>query len=95
MRSLHRFCFVHLDVDVYQSTLDGLEFFFPRLQTGGVLLSHDYNSVSCPGVRRAFDEYFNGTVQDVVPLWDSMTYVKNRDAPGDGPPEPCEDADSP
>jgi hypothetical protein len=36
-----RFSFVHLDADLYESTLTGLEFFFPRLNTGGVLVSHD------------------------------------------------------
>ncbi len=49
------FCFVHLDADLYASTLEGLRYFYPRLKGGGVLISHDYSAISCPGVRRAFD----------------------------------------
>lgn len=51
-----RFSFVHLDVDLYQSSKDGLEWFYPRLNRGGVLISHDY--VNADGVRKAFDEFF-------------------------------------
>jgi predicted O-methyltransferase YrrM len=51
-----RFAFVHVDVDLYQPTLDSLEFFYPRLVPGGILLCDDYGSTACPGARRAFDE---------------------------------------
>ena len=51
------FQFVHLDVDLHQSTLDGLRFFYPRLAPGGLLVSHDYGDPTVPGVRRAFDEF--------------------------------------
>jgi len=30
----HRFCFVHVDVDLYWPTRDSLDFFFPRLHPG-------------------------------------------------------------
>lgn len=49
-----KFSFVHLDVDLYQSTKDCLEFFYPRLVIGGVILTHDYHS---DGVNRAFKEF--------------------------------------
>ena len=51
-----RFSFVHLDVDLYQSTRDGLEWFYPRMNRGGILISHDY--VNAEGVRKAFDDFF-------------------------------------
>jgi hypothetical protein len=51
-----RFSFIHLDVDLYQSTKDGLAWFYPRLNRGGILISHDY--ASADGVRKAFDEFF-------------------------------------
>ncbi len=50
-----RFSFVHMDVDLYESTANGLLWFYPRLERGGVLISHDYDS---PGVRKAFAEFF-------------------------------------
>lgn len=53
-----RFSFVHIDVDLYAPTLDGLKFFYPRMNPGGVLLCDDYGFLSCPGARRAMDEFF-------------------------------------
>jgi O-methyltransferase len=67
-----RFSFVHLDVDLYQGTLSGLEFFWPRMAAGGVILSHDYST--SPGVRTAFDEFFSNTVP-VIPLAHSQCLV--------------------
>ena len=51
-----KFSFVHLDVDIYQSTLDCLKFFYPRMSRGGVIISHDYPNSE--GVTRAFNEFF-------------------------------------
>lgn len=53
-----RFSFVHIDVDLYQSTLDCLEFFYPRMSAGAILLSHDFGADRAPGVVKAFAEYF-------------------------------------
>ncbi len=50
------FSFVHLDVDLYESTLNCLQFFYPRMNKGGVIISHDYPSLA--GVRKAVDEFF-------------------------------------
>lgn len=65
-----QFSFVHLDMDIYQSTLDGLKFFWPRLAPGGLLISHDYSSLLNAGVQRAFDEYFAGKPVLRIRLWD-------------------------
>jgi O-methyltransferase len=48
---------VHLDVDLYLPTLDGLRYFGPRLVRGGIILLDDYGSASCPGIRSAAEEY--------------------------------------
>jgi len=53
-----RYCFVHVDVDIYRSVLDSCAFFHPRLMPGGMMLFDDYGFSSCPGVRKAVDEYF-------------------------------------
>lgn len=36
------FCFVNLDMDLYQPTLEGLRFFAPKMVKGGVIVIHDY-----------------------------------------------------
>lgn len=42
--SSRRFCFVSLDCDLYKPIKAGLEFFFPRMEKGGYMFIHDYNS---------------------------------------------------
>src|SRR3989338_3744494 len=37
-----KFSLVHFDVDTYESTKNSIEFFYPRMTRGGVILSHDY-----------------------------------------------------
>jgi len=46
--------FVHVDVDLYDPTLESFEYFYPRLAAGGVLVSDDYG---WPGARKAIDEF--------------------------------------
>ena len=53
-----RLCFAHIDLDLYQSILDSLAFVYPRLLSGGAIVFDDYGFASCPGARRAVDEYF-------------------------------------
>jgi O-methyltransferase len=57
------FALVHVDVDVYGSALDCCAFFASRLSPGGMLLLDDYGFESCPGIRRAVDEFFTGKEQ--------------------------------
>jgi hypothetical protein len=61
-----RFSFVHLDVDLYQSTLDCLRFFYPRMCAGGIILCHDYRSAA--GVDRAFSEFFADKPESILEL---------------------------
>ncbi|GEM_PF-1845084 len=49
--------FVHIDVDLYHSTKSSLEYFYPRLVPGGILICDDYASPAWPGAKRAVDEY--------------------------------------
>jgi predicted O-methyltransferase YrrM len=51
-----RFCFVHVDVDLYQPTRDSFEFFYPRLSPYGVMVFDDYGTEKFPGARQAIDE---------------------------------------
>jgi O-methyltransferase len=58
-----RFSFVHIDGDLYQSTLDALEFFYPRMVEGGIMIFDDYEWPHCPGVKKAMDEYLFGKIE--------------------------------
>lgn len=52
-----RYAVVSIDVDLYAPTLAGLEYFYPRLSPGGVILLHDYNSMQFDGVYKAVAAY--------------------------------------
>ncbi|MDH3288610.1 MAG: TylF/MycF family methyltransferase [Betaproteobacteria bacterium] len=47
--------FVHLDLSLYEPTLASLEYFYPRLTKGGVILCD--GSIFCPGVTQAWEDY--------------------------------------
>ena len=51
------YCFVNIDVDLYQPALHGLNYFYPRMSPGGVILLHDYNVPVYLGVMKAFDRF--------------------------------------
>lgn len=51
-----RFAFVHIDVDLYEPTRDALEFFYPRLNPGAILVVDDFGFSTCPGATRAVQE---------------------------------------
>ena len=53
----NNFCFVHIDVDLYQPTLDSLIFFYPRLTKGGAIVIDDYAISQFPGSRKAVDDF--------------------------------------
>jgi len=54
-----KFSFVHLDVDLYQPTHDSLRFFYSKMVVGGIILCDDYGFDSCPGAKKALDEFFS------------------------------------
>jgi O-methyltransferase len=64
----NRFCFVHLDVDLYQPTLDSLNFFYQRMASGGIILCDDYGFVSCPGTKSAMDQFFADHPEKIISL---------------------------
>jgi predicted O-methyltransferase YrrM len=53
-----RFAFVHIDADVYPPTKAACEFFYPRMNRGGVMLFDDYHFGLTPGVTIAIDNFF-------------------------------------
>ena len=60
------FCLVSLDVDFAQATLEGLRYFWPRLQKGGYLMLHDWGSPALPGVAQALKIY-EAEIGEAVP----------------------------
>ncbi len=65
-----RFAFVMLDMDLYRSTIDGLEFFYPRVVPGGYIFLHDFNNPDEPGVKKAVTDFFSDKPERIIELPD-------------------------
>ncbi|NJB69180.1 O-methyltransferase [Desulfobaculum xiamenense] len=66
-----RFALVHLDCDLLPPTRAGLEFFYPRMSPGGLIIVHDYAGTRWPGVRQAVDEFLATRPESPVLMPDS------------------------
>ena len=64
------FSFVHIDVDIYKSTLQCCQFFYPRMKPAGIILLHDY-AQAC-GVRKAFSEFLRDKPEPIIELAESQ-----------------------
>ena len=76
-----RFALVHIDCDLGEPMMAGLQFFYPRMQPGGFILMHDYSSLHWDGAEKAVDDFFAGKPESVIPLPDfcgSAVMRKNK-----------------
>jgi hypothetical protein len=83
VRDAH-YAIVHLDCDLYKPMKAGLEFFWPRLSPGGLMLLHDYGSGLWEGSTQAIDEFVAETGETVTLLPDKSGTAmirKRRSAP--------------
>jgi len=69
-----KFAFVSMDADLHNPTRAGLEFFYPRLSKGGVILIHDYNT-DWPELMHAVDVFISGIPESLVPVPDADSTV--------------------
>jgi hypothetical protein len=62
------FALAHIDCDLYEPMKAALEFFYPRMPRGGMLILHDYASGSWLGATLAIDEFYKAT-GEFISLW--------------------------
>jgi hypothetical protein len=70
-----QFCFVHLDCVIYESYRRCLEFFYPRMVTGGVILLDEYKDPPWPGCTQAVDEFVADKPERITEI-KSDNYIK-------------------
>lgn len=68
-----KFVFVNLDFDLYQPIYAGLDFFFPQMVSGGVILVHDYFSWHCKGASIALDQWSKENGVSFMPIGDAIS----------------------
>ena len=74
------FSLVNIDADLYNPTKDGLEFFYPRLSEGGVIIVHDYNH-KWEGLMKAVDEFVKTIPESIIEIPDmygSVMIIKSK-----------------
>ncbi len=64
-RHRDRIAFAYLDVDQERSTRDCLDFVWPRMVVGGIVVIDDYDWPLCPGIKLVVDSFFRSRA---VPL---------------------------
>lgn len=69
-----QYALVHLDADLYAPTLAALQYFYPRLSPGGVLIVHDYNHI-WEGVPRAVNQFAQSIPEALIELPDRQGSV--------------------
>jgi hypothetical protein len=73
------FAFVHIDVDLYEPTRQAIEFFYPRLNDGGIMALDDLGFTTCPGVERAINEALGNIAGQLIALPDGGGFlIKGR-----------------
>jgi O-methyltransferase len=76
------FAFVHLDLDLYRSTLEALRFFYPRMVAGAVLVGDDYGFPRYKDTaKRAVDEFFGDKPEPVIVLQTGQCLVIKQPHP--------------
>lgn len=70
-----RFSFVHIDVDLYQPTFDAVSFFYERLNKGGIMICDDYGFSTCPGAKKAVDDFFADKTETVIMLTTGQGFI--------------------
>lgn len=70
------FCFVNLDMDLYEPTYKGLEFFASKMVENGAILVHDYFSIDFHGPKKAVDEFIkNNNGYAIYPIGDGISIL--------------------
>tara|TARA_A100001011_G_C13541844_1_gene528805 strand:- start:8 stop:496 length:489 start_codon:yes stop_codon:yes gene_type:complete len=58
------YSFIHIDVDLYEPTLESLKYFFSKLSKGGIIICDDYGYNLFPGAKKAVDEFISTLDKD-------------------------------
>lgn len=70
-----KFAFVHLDFDLYVSTLDALKYCYTKMSKNGIILIDDYGTIACIGVRKAVEEFFSDKQECVIPNFNGQCII--------------------
>mgnify|MGYP003638052447 CR=1 FL=1 len=61
-----KFAFCHIDVDTYQSTKEIMEWLWPKVEPGGIIVYDDYGMKGLGGVTKYINENYNNSDSIVI-----------------------------
>ena len=69
------FCFVNLDMDLYQPTYAALKWFWPRMVKNGVVLIHDFfdETDTFPNLKKAVIKFAEENDVRMIPIGDNLS----------------------
>lgn len=72
-----KFCFVNLDLDLYEPTYNGLKFFSEKMTKDGVILVHDYFADNFKGPKEAVDNFVAESSKKIykMPIGDGISIM--------------------
>lgn len=73
-----KFSLVHSDVDLYQCNVDVLEYFYPRMVKGGIIVFDDYEWEGCPGIRKSLEEFLSDKPEQITVSAQYQCYFKKK-----------------
>ena len=68
------YALVNMDVDLYKPTKEGLEYFYPLMEKGGIILIHDHNP-DWPGLMKAVKEFSSQIPEAFIQLTDKDSTI--------------------
>lgn len=71
-------CYLHIDLNAVKPTLACLEFFFPRLVKGGVILFDDYGSITYNDTKLGVDKFFFDKAGILIKMPTGQAYYIHR-----------------
>ena len=72
------YSFVHIDLDLHDPIRGAVDYFFPRLEKGGVIVLDDYGSLAWPGAMKGVDDAAAALGQPLVPLSSGQALLVRR-----------------
>jgi O-methyltransferase len=73
-----KFCFAHVDADIYSAVKFATEFLYPRMVCGGAIVYDDYGWKDCAGAKLAVDEFYADKPERPVYMTTSQCLVIKR-----------------
>lgn len=75
-----KYALVNIDADLYNPIKDGLNYFYPRLASGGVIFIHDYNH-KWEGCMKAVNDFAKNIPENIIEVPDmygTVMILKNK-----------------